>query len=158
MAQQSNNLKEVEALIVRSFKSSGHPTIGCGTDEVLHETKEWKPLKVTKITSLATASTEVGEVDTGDLHEFKNEVAALSEEVIAIQADTGEYGERHVTTFILRESEKLSSKIINVEAKIIRQFPQREYSFHIRATPQDENEKFLLPSGSYYLMTWQSRS
>ncbi len=160
MTQESSNLQDAGAIIFRFFGSLGEPTVRHGlADEMIIETrKTWGPLKVTKIMPTATVATEATEIDTEDLHEFKGELAALSEDVIAIQSDTGEYGERHITTFILEKSEPLSLQIINIEAKIIRKYPQRDYSFHIRTTPKDKDGKFLLPSGSYYLMTWQSRS
>ena len=91
----------------------------------------------------------------GDLHKFTSKVSQL-DGVVAVIAEEGESGERHITTFIGIESEELSEQIIDVQADIMETYPETQYSFHIRVAPRDDNGDLDLPSGQYFLRTWQS--
>lgn len=99
-----------------------------------------------------------------DLHEFTRKVSRL-DGVAAILAEEGESGERHITTFIETESEQLVEQIIDAQADIIDLYCQesgsgapsslpRQYSFHIRVVPKNEEGKFALPRGHYCLLPW----
>ena len=90
-----------------------------------------------------------------DLHKFTSKVSQL-DDVVAVIAEEGESGERHITTFIGIESEELSEQIIDVQVDIIETYPETQYSFHIRVAPRDDNGDLDLPSGQYFLRTWQS--
>ena len=90
----------------------------------------------------------------GDLHKFTSKVSQLAG-VVAVIAEEGESGERHITTFIGIESEELSEQIIDVQVDIIETYPETQYSFHIRVAPRDDNGDLDLPSGQYFLRTWQ---
>ena len=91
----------------------------------------------------------------GDLHEFTSKVSQL-DGVVAVIAEEGESGERHITTFIEIESEELSEQIIDAQADIIETYTETQYSFHIRVVPRDDSGDFDLPSGQYFLRAWQS--
>ena len=90
----------------------------------------------------------------GDLHKFTSKVSQL-DDVVAVIAEEGESGERHITTFIGIESEELLEQIIDVQVDIIETYPETQYSFHIRVVPRDDNGDLDLPSGQYFLRTWQ---
>ena len=100
-----------------------------------------------------TASSNV--VLVNDLHDFTNKVSRL-DGVTAVLAEEGESGERHVTTFIQTESERLSEQIIYIQADIIEDYPEKQYSFHIRVVPKDGKGDLALPSGHYFLLPWQA--
>ena len=91
----------------------------------------------------------------GDLHEFTSKVSQL-DGIVAVIAEEGESGERHITTFMEIELEELSEQIIDVQADIIETYPGIQYSFHIRVVPRDDNGDLDLPSGQYFLRSWQS--
>ena len=112
--------------------------------------------------TLFTGATSVERVD--DLHEFTRKVSRLAG-VTAVLAEDGESGERHITTFIETESEQLVEQIIDAQADIIdfycQEFgsggpssPSRQYSFHIRLVPKNEEGEVTLPRGHYYLLSW----
>ena len=158
--QQSINLSEArEDIMYRPFRPTGTPTDqNLGVPSPLDGSKKWafRPLPV--LTDANTGVERFLVESTEDLHQFKNKVSSLSDDVIAVQADEGEHKERHVTTFILGESETLRRSIIDVEADIIRSFPEVDYDFHIRVVPKDADDRFRLPEGSYYLLTWQAKA
>ena len=99
-----------------------------------------------------------------DLHDFTRKVSSL-DGVAAVLVEKGESGERHITTFIEAESEQLVERIIDSQADIIDLYcqepgsgspssPPRQYSFHIRVVPKNEEGEFTLPRGHYYLLPW----
>ena len=99
-----------------------------------------------------------------DLHEFTRRVSRL-DGIAAVLAEEGKSGERHITTFIQTDSEQLVEQIIDVQADIIDLYcqelgfgtpssPPRQYSFHIRVVPKNEEGKFTLPRGHYCLLPW----
>lgn len=103
-------------------------------------------------------------VQVDDLHEFTRRVSHM-DGVAAVLAEEGESGERHITTFIEIESEQLVEWIIDAQADIIDLYcqdlgsgtpssPPRQYSFHIRVVPKNEEGKFALPRGHYCLLPW----
>lgn len=109
-----------------------------------------------------TGPASVEQVD--DLHEFTRRVSRL-DGVAAVLAEKGESGERHITTFIETESEQLVERIIDAQADIIDLYcqefgsespssPPKQYSFHIRVVPKNEEGEFTLPRGHYYLLPW----
>ncbi len=123
--------------------------------EVVITHSQWVIEKLdVKALSVDTGPDEVRRMDTDDLHDFTRRVSQVGNGVLAVRAEEGESGERHITTFIEEDSEELSEKIIEVQADIIESFPTKEYSFHIRVAPRDEDGKITLPDGPYYLLTW----
>ena len=123
------------------------------TDKGVRENWSVGALKVDQLSQATGGSYHV--IDNKDLHEFKQAVASISAQVLAIRAEKGEAGERHITTFISEDSESLEEKIIAAQAQIILKYPEKNYSFHIRAAQRNEDGKVWLPSGSYCLLTWE---
>ena len=104
-------------------------------------------------------------VQLDDLHVFTSMVSRFSG-VTAVLAEKREDGERHITTFIEAESERLVELIIGAQADIIERYcqspgsmspssPSRHYSFHIRVTPRNDDGEITLPLGHYSLIPWQ---
>ena len=122
--------------------------------------KKWValPLDLPVLTKANTGSETFAMESSEDLHYFRNQISNLGDQIVAIRVDQGEHGERHVTTFILGESEDLRKSIIAIEADTILRFEDRDYDFHIRVTPRKDGGDLWLPKGSYHLFTWQVRS
>lgn len=157
MAQQYINRRAVELDGILRFRSGGPLT--SESDETMPvDAGNWQVQPAAVATFVSPTTATMASIPIQDLHLFKSEVADLGPEIIAIQAERGESGERHVTTFIEEESVALRIKIIDIQAKIIQKFPNNKYSFHIRVSPRDKDGNFCLPTwGEYYLLTWQAQ-
>lgn len=116
--------------------------------------QQWKVKKADYFTQ--TTSVPGVQVDFEDLHEFRNRVSNLGSEIVAVLAEDGEHGERHITTFVLKDSETLVTQIVDIQADIVEKYVKKSYSFHIRVAPRDKDRKVLLPGGPYYLLTWRA--
>lgn len=75
---------------------------------------------------------------------------------MAVLAEWGESGERHVTTFLARRDAGLEEKIYEIEAQLIEKYKDRTFDFHLRQVPRDSDGKPKLPGGPYFLLTWQA--
>jgi len=71
-------------------------------------------------------------VDNSDIYDFRNRVASLGEQVVAVLVEEGEEGERHITTFLSEESQELEQKIYDLEAETIEKYQDKAFDFHVR--------------------------
>jgi hypothetical protein len=117
----------------------------------------WHSWALIKVANFETRSMAV-HVDNSDLHEFRGKVADLGENIVAVLAECGEGGERHVTTFLAKRDAHLEGRIYEIEADLIEKYKDRIFDFHIRPVPRDSTGKPELPSGPYFLLTWQASS
>lgn len=97
-------------------------------------------------------------VDNSDLYEFRQKVADLGEDVVAVLAELGEGGERHVTTFLAKRNPDLEQGIYDIEAQLIQKYQDRVFDFHLRPVPLNSAGNPELPSGPYFLLTWHAAS
>jgi hypothetical protein len=93
-------------------------------------------------------------VDNSDLHEFRQKVAELGEDVVAVLVETGEECDRHITTFLATRNAEVEQKIYEIEAHLIKKYQDRVFDFHLRPLPRSESGDPELPSGPYFLLTW----
>jgi hypothetical protein len=114
--------------------------------------RTWK-IRVVDPSMLTQTATQTLVVNFDDLHEFKERVTAIGENVVAILAEE-EDGTRHVTTFLRESSDEYLEKIIDIQADLIERYEDRDFSFHIRVAPRNDAGEIWLPDGPYFLLTW----
>jgi hypothetical protein len=95
-------------------------------------------------------------VDNTDLYEFRQKVADLGENIVAVLAEWGEGGERHITTFVAKKDADIERRIYEMEAQLIEKFKDRTFDFHLRSVPRGSDGNPELPTGPYFLLTWQA--
>jgi len=63
---------------------------------------------------------------------------------------------QHVTTFLFQRSRESEAAVYEIEAEIMKQHPATVLEFHVRAMPRNADGVPELPSGRYFLLTWQA--
>jgi hypothetical protein len=127
-----------------------------GTSLAKFHTNLWYSWAPIETASFDTRSVMTAYVDNSDLYELRERVADLGENVLAILAEYGESGERHITTFLAKRDSCLEERIYEIEAQMMEKYKDRIFDFHIRAVPRDSSGNPELPSGPYFLLTWQA--
>ena len=151
--KQSTDFEDIWIRVISARTAANTVTSFGSQSEVPSEEWNIEAHEIPEISEVTGRSATI--VDNGDLHAFKELVVNISNDVLAIRAELGEDGERHITTFVSEESDQLREKIIASQAQIILTFPDREYSFHIRVAPRKDSGELWLPDGSYCLLTWE---
>jgi hypothetical protein len=126
-------------------------------EQVIHEQKHSYTIQDAPVYATSVPPAEIVMFDYTDLKKFRDTILKLGDVIVAIMAEEEEQGERHVTTFIAEDSEEAVGQIADIEAGIILEFPEHNYSFHVRVLPRDEAGDPLLPTGNYFLLSWRKK-
>jgi hypothetical protein len=93
--------------------------------------------------------------DVSAVREFCDRVSELGAAAVMVEElDADDL--QHVTTFLYERSQELESRIYQIEAEIIQKYSKANLEFHVRIVPRDSDGIAVLPSGSYYLLTWRA--
>jgi hypothetical protein len=146
---------EVDVLISRivdpAFPPSGGTAVG--KQEILQKGEPW--FHCWRRIAAVNSTTVVRQVvDYSDIYDFRQRVVSIPG-VVAVLAEPGPGGERHITTFLSSESDEAEEQVYEVEAAIIDKYCNRVFDFHLRVVPRDEHGRPLLSGGPFYLLTWQ---